>query len=522
MEFVCQNNREPMSPQSLELYGVPREMEQTLGRVALELETVWGQYLPDRQDWIRRRYERVREYLQAFDGGALPGVVYDILYLYEVTSALDLQAGGDETKADARCDIVAEFLTHPSTSQADFRATLVVLNELKYMDQEANQYRANPEIYKTDQSQTPRLVEAITNEYIGEIMPAEWLTCGEEINDERMKQVLKNAHALTVIVKSVQLLDDLLKSEEHSDVELFHKVNEAEYFYAPFAEFIGFDGLALALGDKAQQIRLMKSGEPKALDALDRGWKIYEQIKDFDVKHILSMIKPANEYTVEQVAGRLSDGQQLANVGDFVVNLSHDIGSVFGSYRFKGPGKIAEKILRKEAYELERPLDLIGMVFEAEDDQQLAKAYGCVIDNLINKVDFKSTPNKDSAFFIKASADKVGMLAKEVTKRGLVADCRAVDDEEFQVAKITFVLKGRPGVTTEIQFMTKKNRKEARIGSYSHSHYKTGSSMSAEAIEVMAEVNASRDSMKNAEGEMMVRPELYERALQSLGNKLVK
>lgn len=503
------------NPHEAKLAGVER-FDGELGKLALtclELES------DERRDWIARRVERMGGLIKSFGENNLPQGMYDAIYLYEITSALDLDNPNlPQETLDKRRELVEEYLTQASLSIAEVNYVFSILGDLDYMDNEANSYRSNPNMY--EDSTDRRFEDVIQDSYNREITTEDWLMLGKEINFSRMKEVLTQVNLESVIIKALQLLDDLRKSQEHSDVELLHKINEAEYFYAPICEIIGYDGLAMALRDKALQVRFVKSGQD---EALSKAWEIYEKISADAAEQALSLLgadSPRYSFVLEQVAGRMEDEPDIVNAGDFIVDFPGTSGGVVGSYRIKTVGSIADKIVRKPEYKDKLPMDLVGLTFVLENETDIDLVLYHTLLQLDGKVDFLSTPNKESPFYIQATEYRANRLQQLVSDFGKKVQVEEVSSDQFQVAKMTFMMPDQPDVSVEVQFLTRADRKRARIGNYSHIIYnivrKMGGSVSdeeiEEMIEFMEEINSRRNYMNNPTGEVTVRKESLERA----------
>ena len=496
---------------SVELNGVMR-FSGELGELALHcLESESLQ----RRNWIKQRVERMGDLMHSFGDANLPQGMHDAIYLYEITSALDLKNPNLSSGVlERRRNLVEEYLTQADLTNAESDYVFSILGDLSYMDDEANNYRSHPNMYENKIDQ--RFRKVIQDSYSQEITTSDWLVRGKSANFMRMQEVLTQVNLESVIIKALQLMDDLRKSQDHSEVELLHKINEAEYFYAPICEIIGFDGLATALRDKSLQIRFMKSGQD---EALAKAWRIHEKVKGDDVSLVLGMLgenSPRYDFTVEQVAGKMSGEPDIVNVGDFVVDFPGASGNVFGSYRLKTVGSIADKIVRKPEYANTMPMDLIGMTFMLEDDADLELVMSHTFYQLEGRVEFRSTPNKASPFYIQASDQRVRRLGRLMSDFNGNVQAKVVGEEQFQVAKMTFVLKDRPDVSVEMQFLTQTDRRASRIGQEAHILYKLGNDLLDDELgrltSFMVDINKRRNYMVNSTGEVTVQAESLQRA----------
>lgn len=502
---------EVKSDRSAELTSLDRfsgELGQ-LALVCLELEPA------NRRDWIRRRVERMGKLMQSFGEVNFPQGVHDSVYLYEITSALDLNnLNLPQEKLNKRRELAEEYLTQADLSNDEFDLVFSVLHDLSYMDNEANSYRSHPNMY--EDGIDSRFKNVIQDSYNQEIIASDWLVSGKKIDVSRMREVLGQVNIESVVIKAMQLLDDLRKSQEHSPVELLHKVNEAEYFYAPICEIIGYDGLAMALRDKALQIRFVKSGQN---EALRKAWEVYGKIGNNAAERALSLLGNDSDscvFIAKQVAGQMDGEPNIVDVGDFIVDFPGTNGGVLGSYRIKTVGSIAEKIVRKPEYKDVLPMDLVGLTFILEDEADIDLVVYHTLLQLKDKVDFLSTPNKESPLYIQTTEGRASRLGRLMTNFGEDVQTRVVDDGEFQVAKMTFVMRDQPDVSVEMQFLTKSDRKAARVGQNAHILYKYGKDLSPDEMEqligLMSEINERRKHMVNPTGKITVKRESLERA----------
>ena len=500
---------------------VPADFYSEIGRQALEASPKSIEIEQFSNERITHRIERLIDILQAFGEQILPEVVYDSVVLYELTAALDFKTD-DQFANQTRQMVCQEYLTNPKLSNEQFDYVTSILGDLDFMDNEANSYRANPNIYNPNQTMTKqRLYEIVQNSYQNQLDQTDWDVRAKSIDLDRMKSILRQVNLESVMIKAAQILDDLHKQTEHSDVELFHKVAEIESFYAPICEIIGFDGFASALRDQAMQLRYEKMGRT---DILDRAKELYKAAVDLGPAEAIKLLSQISDdktnFYFEQVAGRRLNGDDFVNTGNFVVNLADGLDLSQGHYRIKSVGSLADKIYQNPKYHEQLPMDSLAYAFVSKNVADLQRALSIVLGKIkAHNVDLRPSANKKAAVYIQGEKTYVDSIGYFLENDDIDFVKKYSESGSFQAARVTFVLHNQKSqeVGVEIQFLTLADRENSRRGSASHTLYKLSrgandKSLVEETIAFMQQIHDRKKHLTKEGDKLTINPSSYRRS----------
>jgi copper chaperone CopZ len=141
-----------------------------------------------------------------------------------------------------------------------------------------------------------------------------------------------------------------------------------------------------------------------------------------------------------------------------------------GVARIKSVGSLALKLARAAG---ERPMDIVGMTFVADDITEASVFFHALLARIkeLPGVDLCPAPSRKEAVHIRGDSTYVTEYLKNVDPDAEV-DIRVEPAGAYQVAKVTALFFGV--IPVEIQVQTKEDRKNARIGTASHTVFKDG------------------------------------------------
>lgn len=348
------------------------------------------------------------------------------------------------------------------------------------------------------------IVEIISDSYKGHIPSKAWMTTEPYLDFDHMHDMLNSTNIEAFVIKACELVDNMQHPSSLRESALLQDVLEAESFYAPILEVLGFDGLASVLRSLSHMVRLKKHEEAKARERLldsglvddgeeDRpdGIKCIEQakqmvdrIEQIGVENIAKHIFGDNRSLIQPAVGEGADGNIPVHIGDLLVDWEGNKID-FGHYRLKTVGSLANKLYQKKGV---LPMDIMGMTVVSEDVSESAQAFAMFIkdrlDNEQSGLRAKKADSKDQPFYVQGSEEYVAAVLDKLRSMGVdetriqaepeaqeVAETRG--HNTLQVSKITFMaLVDGIEVPTEVQFVTKSERERMRTGDIAHIIYK--------------------------------------------------
>jgi hypothetical protein len=405
---------------------------------------------------------RVASILKAFAGDNVPSLVYDAALLHDVADRYVSSA--DTEISDSATTSLAEYFSNSGQENSLYVACL--LADLDTIELTAEEYRK--QIAKEDQYS--QFSSIITNGYTDPLPPELWLIDSPDTDLEKMSVLLQGVNLESVLIKAAELLDNLLNPPQR-EAALLHDILEAEYFYAPLLEVIGYDGFAMSLRDISAQIRCNKSGND---DIVLKAKQIHDTAMGVSVEGLFEKIGIDSFIVTDVVKPLLERGH--VSTGEFTFEQTGDL--VKGNWRIKSVGSLALKLLRQNG---DVPMDVLALTVIEKDVDSVGFAFSSLINTLrqkSDKVSFRKAPSKDKPLYVQGSDEYTQIILDSTQSNGIDSSDiqqNIVDNGKFEVAKLTFDLTHDRGITpVEVQFVTEDARKDSRIGETAHILFKNG------------------------------------------------
>jgi|GEM_PF-2908635 len=312
----------------------------------------------------------------------------------------------------------------------------------------------------------------------------------------------ESANPKAALIKAVEKLDSLMHPPENEQ-SILRNIHDAESFYAPLCEYFGWDGLATALRNWSNIIRLQKSGHgvfiTKAEEIIQGLGSRAETLGS--IEGLLGKLALGDVVVDQAFRDTTGHGITLgtAEIGVFSsISGSETYTAARAIWRIKSVGSLAIKLLsdHKELMwksDIEQragladtaliPADLLAMTIVAEDQSLVAKLFAEATMAIAHddELSFIGAPRRPEAIHIKGSEDFVQSMmgALSLHPENLDEDGNPIisrkdvdipkKPEDYHVGKQTCMYEGR---RYEIQFQTEAGRRDARIGISAHVLYK--------------------------------------------------
>jgi len=286
-----------------------------------------------------------------------------------------------------------------------------------------------------------------------------------------------------LIVKAAQTLDMLKNRREITKADSRRYARDALEVYVPFCEVIGYDGLALALSNAANSLKVegMKNYDEEAFDTVRSQ---YEDLFEGS-NHLSAITQVFDKDTIlfDSTVGKRSSAHDV-KLGTFIAQL--DDMDVEGRYRVKGLNTLLSKMFSKnyESYadvSDKLPMDMLGLTLITGSHQESAAVVGKLLQRIALDDSFVPTPTVErreqeleqgyihiqgTDEFIDAICQENGINRQKISRAVLSPD-------NYEVAKITFMIQSRGKVIpTELQVVTRESRDNGRRGLVGHLLYK--------------------------------------------------
>jgi hypothetical protein len=408
---------------------------------------------------------RVADNVAAFASDFVPQRLYDVAILHDVVDRFEVTP--DTKIRDAARKALSGYFNELNTKEAKYVSC--VLADMSVSEQASERYR-----------------EAAALQIIGERhngihlpshhgdLPDEYWRLDAPLPDIKGMAILaKETNIETHVVRAAEKIDNIWLPPKH-DSALFLDIVEVEYFDVPKLEIIGFDGMAMSARDVALRTRYEKLGEESVLS---RAAKLHEDARKLSVHRMFSMVVGEENFHIKHVVKDMGR-EPFVEIGDFDFKDPNGR-NASGKFRIKSIGSIADKLQR---YGQDVPMDIFATTVIEDDVQSSADMFATMIELLSDNslVSLIPAKSKKKALYAQGGEDYLQSIAKALQDRGIdLSDVQfePIEADGYEVSKITFNLC-HDSVTTpsEVQFVTKEKRHEARLGRNAHHALKSGDS----------------------------------------------
>lgn len=444
-----------------------------------------GEGVNERKD-LMAHAERTMKLVEEFAGLKLPPEAIHAVLLHDVVDRFhnrDSQKCTPERRQAAGLAL-ADVFTNPKTGMTREQGSYVasLLADFILVEEVSGRHRL-----QVSNTIPESIREIITDRYEGSVPAEAWRQIEPFVDVEQMAEFLDKTNIEAVIIKACELLDNMRYPSSSRESAKLQDVLEAESFYAPLCEVMGFDGLAASLRSQAHIIRLKGQGKRKLIEEIREQ---YETIRQVGVRNLVNTIFGTEEVVAKAVVGPRSEEScpnRSIHIGDF---LAKNGKKVEGKYRLKTVGSWAAKVheaRRNDKLEY-TPMDVLGLTVISDTVKDQARDF---VEFLQRRIDMnpafqlKKANSKSSAIYVQGTVNYVNTVRREMEQRGFdIGRCEfAIQDDEsvkqcgqkYQVSKVTFLMDHPEldkGVPVEVQFVTKAERQRSRTGEVAHIIYK--------------------------------------------------
>lgn len=445
----------------------------------------------NRTSRIRRAMTEANTLIADFCDEYLAPQVYSAAMLSGLFDAMSEPETRDSAKKGLRT-----YLTQSREAPEDKLFVLGLLSDRRSIDEFwADQLLAT---YADDPARLELLTDS-TNTLAVPEQAWEQPVIGTRAEDVLRLRSEKGVNIESLLIQAAQTLQWLHTDQAKNDTATLQRLHIAESLYAPLAEVIGFDGIAMALQSRCAVLRSMYTGKQESVALAER--------------IIANMGSPA---VVEDRTQAMLETVLGENIHEQVLTHATPHGIVIGEgicteddlrivWRRKTVGSLARKLSSLEAGEV--PMDIIGATVITSTTAQA----GTAISDLLKRVQYdprivlRPSPSRTSALHVKGSEAYVQEIASALGYTSIddlreAADVVVAQHGVYQVAKVTLTFQrwGEPWpLHAELQFTTEADRIEARIGSAAHALYKlsggiTNTPHTANETNALAELRAQK------------------------------
>jgi hypothetical protein len=353
-----------------------------------------------------------------------------------------------------------------------------------------------------------------------------WNIPSNRADDNDIWALLDDVNLESVLIKAVDLVDNI-SHNIGSESALLRDVFDAETFYAPLCEYMGYDGLAMYLRSEAALSRLRHAGGNTEIisEAQTELMKFTgprgRNVRTSGILNELyrSMLASGSFLIEQSVTDRAEHGIQFGV--STIVEPFEGVMELRAVWRIKSLGSLALKLNKCGRL----PADVLGITLIADEDvkqpvrssfppneeglpviddseetyERDAQTVATVFSGLIAALERMSAsenprfvpmpaPSRDKAYHIRGSEKFIGAVLGHSSLREVLGeeltdliDIPPPKEEGYQVAKVTFLFDPEgtepaleSPIPVEIQVQTRRDRFNSRTGSCAHVAHKAG------------------------------------------------
>jgi len=379
--------------------------------------------------------------------------------------------------------------------------------------------------------------------YDGMVNVAGWHMDMPKIRISELYDLAKRINIESLVIKSAEMLDNI-KNPPEQDSQQLRNILEAESFYIPLLETIGYDAMAAEMASVCHIYRLRGQGNA---DIIKRAAEIYRENAEKDPADLAMQLfglseKPDIHWIVNKTSDDIYSGINC-RFAELIVPIAGVSRRVL--FRQKSIGSMAKKMsLKGNDYNV---MDTFAfqVICTAEDDtldkkhhyemtdaeikrihvaqtEDLANVFNSFVETVSGNesLQLKSTNGVRKPIFIQGDANYVNTVYEGLSLEYAEVVGREFRDAEvpYRVSKATAFVNGLP---VEVQVVTDVDRKLGRTGATSHaaSYKNQDDDKTNDSLRRLQEIHRRVEHMKYGDGNPISRA-MGEQALRAVMRRI--
>ena len=410
----------------------------------------------EREDFKEHAY-RVHKIVKAYTGDDLPPEAASLSLIHDVADRMFNKESTKYNDAWARsaADALYKFMDDENISHNQLKYSACLLADMAKIEQSAAHHRKlMAKIAEEESNDDYREAYSLVAErYVGKVSPDQWRVAQPLLDLDHMRIGMDKVNIEAFIIKGAEIMDNLQHPSSERESAVLQDVLEAESFYAPILEAMGY----LVKSAKETQDRVLQVGMDRIAD------KIFG-VNDGTINYAIRKDEDSGEYST--------------HMGEFAADTEYG-NMVAGNWRIKTVGSLADKLKGGDGI-----MDIVGMMVISRDRETTACDFAHFIADRLKEFRPVCARSKNRPVYIQGTKEYVDAVEQNLHKLGVGSDeyLVKIDTDEkcekrgypiYEISKVTFVVViDDVEIPVEIQFITKDERCRARTGEVSHIAYK--------------------------------------------------
>ena len=433
----------------------------------------------EREDFKDHAY-RVYKIVKAYTGDDLPPEAASLSLIHDVADRMFNKKSTkyNDTWARNATDALYEFMDDENISHDQLKYSACLLADMVEIEQNAAHHRKlMAKIAEEESNDDYREAYSLVAErYVGKVSPDQWRVAQPLLDLDHMRMGMDKVNIEAFIIKGAEIMDNLQYPSSKRESAVLQDVLEAESFYAPILEAMGYEAFAAELRSVAKVRRLIGQGKE---DLVKSAKEIQDRVLQVGMGKIADKIFGVNDGTINYAIRKDEDsGEYSTHMGEFAADTKYG-NMVAGNWRIKTVGSLADKLKGGDGI-----MDIVGMMVISRDRETTACDFAHFIADRLKEFRPVCARSKNRPVYIQGTKEYVDVVEQNLRELGVGSDeyLVKIDTDEkreqrgysiYEISKVTFAVDvDDVEVPVEIQFITKDERRRARTGEVSHIAYK--------------------------------------------------
>ena len=433
----------------------------------------------EREDFKDHAY-RVHKIVKAYTGDDLPPEAASLSLIHDVADRMFNKKSTKYNDVWARnaADALYEFMDDENISHDQLKYSACLLADMAKIEQSAAHHRKlMAKIAEEESNDDYRETYSLVAERcMGKVSPDQWRVAQPLLDLDHMRLEMDKVNIEAFIIKGAEIMDNLQHPSSKRESAVLQDVLEAESFYAPILEAMGYEAFAAELRSVAKIRRLIGQGRE---DFVENAKEIQDRVLQVGMDKIADKIFGVNDGVINYAIRKDEDsGEYSTHMGEFAADTEYE-NMVAGNWRIKTVGSLADKLKGGDGI-----MDIVGMMVISRDRETTTRDFAHFIAYRLKEFRPVCARGKNRPIYIQGTKEYVDVVEKNLHKLGVGSDeyLVKIDTDEkcekrgysiYEVSKVTFAVDiDGIEIPVEIQFLTKDERHRARTGEVSHIAYK--------------------------------------------------
>ena len=433
----------------------------------------------EREDFKDHAY-RVYKIVKAYTSDDLPPEAASLSLIHDVADRMFNKKSTkyNDTWARNATDALYEFMDDENISHDQLKYSACLLADMVEIEQNAAHHRKLMAKIAEEESNDDyrEAYSLIAERYMGKVSPDQWRVAQPLLDLDHMRMGMDKVNIEAFIIKGAEIMDNLQYPSSKRESAVLQDVLEAESFYAPILEAMGYEAFAAELRSVAKVRRLIGQGKE---DLVKSAKETQDRILQVGMDKIADKIFGVNDGTINYAIRKDEEsGEYSTHMGEFAADTKYG-NMVAGNWRIKTVGSLADKLKGGDGI-----MDIVGMMVISRDRETTACDFAHFIADRLKEFRPVCARSKNRPVYIQGTKEYVDAVEQNLRELGVGSDeyLVKIDTDEkreqrgysiYEISKVTFAVDiDGVEVPVEIQFITKDERRRARTGEVSHIAYK--------------------------------------------------